>query len=72
MSSIASEERILPRPTRVRRLEARFHPKSRANDVFIVVGYVVCDDGTARVEPARIPSNAAKPFNSAGLHVVAV
>jgi hypothetical protein len=52
----------------VRRLQARFHPHSRSDDRFVVVGHIVCDDGGPRIEPADIPARSAKPFDSARLH----
>jgi hypothetical protein len=52
----------------VRRLEARFHPHSRSDNRFVVVGHIVCDESGPRIEPADIPAKSAKPFDSARLH----
>ena len=51
----------------MRKLEARFHPSSKSNNVFVVVGRVVCDQQRATIEAAEIPPRAVKPFDSARL-----
>jgi hypothetical protein len=52
----------------VRRLEARFHPSSKSRGGFVVVGRVVCSQQRATIEPAEIPPNTVRPFDSARLH----
>jgi hypothetical protein len=52
----------------VPKLEARFHPRSRSHDGFVVVGHVVCSERGAKIELANIPASSAKPFDSTKLH----
>jgi hypothetical protein len=59
---------IFASPGRVRRLQARFHPRTRSGTEFVVVGHVVCDERGTRIEPASIPPTATKPFDSGRLH----
>jgi hypothetical protein len=59
---------IFASPGTVRKLQARFHPRTRSGTQFVVVGHVVCDERGAHIEPASIPPTATKPFDAGRLH----
>src|SRR5690349_18542565 len=53
---------------RVRVLEARFHPTSRSNPAFVVVGRVLCDGARATIERADVPAAKVRPFDALRLY----
>ena len=52
----------------MRVLEARFHPTSKSNPSFVVVGRVRCEGSRATIERADVPHAAVRPFDAAKLH----
>jgi hypothetical protein len=52
----------------VRLLEARFHPSTKSERGFVVVGRIICDQNRASIQRAEVPPAAVKPFDSAKLH----
>ena len=53
---------------RVRVLEARFHPTSRSNPAFVVVGRVFCDGVRATIERVEVPASKVRPFDALRLY----
>jgi hypothetical protein len=52
----------------VRVLEARFHPTSRSNPTFVVVGRVLCDGARATIERVAVPAAKVRPFEAPRLY----
>lgn len=52
---------------RVRILEARFHPGSKSEPRTVVVGRVLCDGRTARIDPVPFRLEKVKPFERTNL-----
>jgi len=57
----------LPLATRVRIIEARFHPGSKSAPKTVVVGRVLCDGRTARIEHLPVRPESIKPFDPTAL-----
>jgi len=54
--------------SRVRVLQARFHPATKSGPTSVVVGRVICDGTRATVEHVEVSPAAVKPFDSTRLH----
>lgn len=57
----------MPSWLRVRVLEARFHPGSKSEPRTVVVGRVLCDGRTARIEPVPFGLEKVRPFQPTNL-----
>jgi hypothetical protein len=57
----------LPLATGVRILEARFYPGSKSAPNAVVVGRVLCEGRTARIEPVPVRPESVRPFDPTAL-----
>jgi hypothetical protein len=62
LDDVSMRARVLRRVWFVRVLEARFHPDSKSRQHAVVVGRVLCEGRTARIEPVSFPPEMVKPF----------